>query len=423
MDTRAARIPTTGRVVYDKKGSLQAAGRRRVGFADQMRQMDPTAKLKDLGVAPSSDFMGSSLSTGVIVIGVVNFVVVLAVLSMLSSTQSQTFLGVSINRETQIAWGMWSLVGLPVIVAAMAGALYRIADFIYPYYGYFLLSTILYCLWSMYAVISGAVCVNTGTVHSFVKGNTRTRAPECLVTELVFFVVVLTVVLVLFYFVNIIYSCAENLRKEVDPSLVLYQAKLSSVPAFLDPSTGPAGAMKTPQYGATVSGLPATSDRYGTLTGPPLSNTNREFATSTGARVRGTSPPSIPMPSTVIRGSSPQLPPTSQRVLGSAARLSVPPGSMGTRFPAASMMGGLTQPRFGAAAQYAMPSTGNIASQIGAQLSNTIANDARMRSASPLFGAGSRSRSQTPVRSAPVGGLGTGTRLAPGTGSLPAGRY
>mmetsp|Transcript_12748 Transcript_12748/g.28591 ORF Transcript_12748/g.28591 Transcript_12748/m.28591 type:complete len:416 (-) Transcript_12748:334-1581(-) len=380
MDTRVARIPTTGRVVYDKKGSLQAAGRRRVGFADSMRQMDPTSKLKELGVAPSSDFLGSSLSTGVIVIGVVNFVVVLVVLSMLSSVQSQTVLGVSISREAQIGWGMWSLVGLPIIVAAMAGALYRIADFIYPYYGYFLLSTILYCVWSLYAVVSGAVCVNTGTVHSFVKGNTRTRAPECLVTELVFFVVVLTTVLILFYFVNIIFGCAEAMRKEVDPSLVLYQAKLSSVPAFVGPSTEPVGRMMTPQYGATVTGLPATSDRYGTLTGPPLTNTNREFATTSGARVRGTSPPRVPMPSGVIRGSSPQLPPTSQRVLGSSTRLSVPPGSMSTRFPSASMMGGLSQPRFATASAYTMPSTGNIASQIGSQLSNTIANDARMRS-------------------------------------------
>jgi len=188
-----------------------------------------------------------SLLTGVELICLLYLMGCITVIANISSVVPAVILGVEMGPFSQVLYGAWALIGIPVTVGAGVAALYRIEWHLRLFYQYAVGTVILNFGWWGNLLVQGSLCSTLVAKDvqrlgsSFVCGFTD--------TFLVFWMLVFGVVSI--YFIYIIWSCAEEIRCMAHPELLGYSKALQgdqvpfwlpdAQPRMIGPPAGGAG--------------------------------------------------------------------------------------------------------------------------------------------------------------------------------------
>merc|ERR1719162_1491664 len=82
----------------------------------------------------------------------------IAVISSVSSVLPMTFVGVTMSPGIQVVFGSWALIGIPIIVGAGVGALYRVESNVRLLGQYLAGSLVLNTLWWGQLLFHGTLC-------------------------------------------------------------------------------------------------------------------------------------------------------------------------------------------------------------------------------------------------------------------------
>jgi len=163
-----------------------------------------------------------SLVVGVELICLGHLLSCIAIIAVASSVEPLEVSGIEFSPTAQVANAAWALAGIPVIIGAGVGVLYRIESHLRTYFGYLLVTFILNSFWWSSFLVSGSICQTIvakdvqrmGT--AFVCGFTDT---------FVFFWMLLAMVISL-YCCYMVYSAAEDCKERSYPEMLKYSGAL-----------------------------------------------------------------------------------------------------------------------------------------------------------------------------------------------------
>lgn len=141
-----------------------------------------------------------------------------------SSAESIFFFGVKISPTTQVFNAAWSLAGIPLIIGAGVGMLYRIEYQLRMYFWYSLATFFINVTWGLSFLFSGDLCKTI--VGKEVQ--TMGTAFVCGFTDTFVFFWMLMGILINLYCVYIIWSAAEECGSSSYPELMKYSTALKS---------------------------------------------------------------------------------------------------------------------------------------------------------------------------------------------------
>merc|ERR1719408_634826 len=96
-----------------------------------------------------------SLLAGVELICLVDLIGKVASLGVVSSVQALPLAGIRIEPWAQLLFGAWQLLGIPLLIAASVGALYRVETHLRLYHLYWKLSVVFYALAALGVIFFG----------------------------------------------------------------------------------------------------------------------------------------------------------------------------------------------------------------------------------------------------------------------------
>merc|ERR1719271_508150 len=82
----------------------------------------------------------------------------ICLISIASSVEPIELVGISISPTVQVLNAAWALGGIPVIIGAGVGAVYRIESHLRLYYWYLVMTLILDAFWWAAFLVSGSIC-------------------------------------------------------------------------------------------------------------------------------------------------------------------------------------------------------------------------------------------------------------------------
>lgn len=192
---------------------------------------------------------------GVQIICAIHLISAILVIGNVSSMARMDVMGVEISSSIQIVYAAWSLFGIPIIVGAAVGALYRIEYHLRVYYWYLWACLLINVIWSVTALVSGRVCSAVASHDVQTMGS----AFVCGFIDTIVFVWFLMNNFVLVYCIYIVWSDAECM-KDI-PELAAYRKMLNSAqpsqPASgFTPTGGPqlVQGSQPPMYGSLAPG-------------------------------------------------------------------------------------------------------------------------------------------------------------------------
>lgn len=163
-----------------------------------------------------------SLLVGVEIICLINLLICVNDIAVASSIEPIQIAGVEISPEVQVFNAAWCMAGIPVIIGAGVGMLYRIESHLRIYFWYSLGTFFLNLVWGLSFVISGSIC--TSIVSRDVQR--MGTAFVCGFTDTFVFFWMLMAIVVSVYCLYIIWSAAEETGRGTHPELLNYSAAL-----------------------------------------------------------------------------------------------------------------------------------------------------------------------------------------------------
>mmetsp|Transcript_9150 Transcript_9150/g.22439 ORF Transcript_9150/g.22439 Transcript_9150/m.22439 type:complete len:229 (+) Transcript_9150:158-844(+) len=163
-----------------------------------------------------------TLLFGVEVICLINLIQAIATVALVSSTEVISIGGVKIPPLTQVLYGAWCLIGIPIVINAGLGAVYRVEGQLRFYFYYLSLQLVLTTAYFIAMLFEGDVCSTVVSVDlqrmgsSMVCGFTDAFAIFWMLINIGFFV----------YLIYIIWSAAEHVSMSFFPDLVAYKQRL-----------------------------------------------------------------------------------------------------------------------------------------------------------------------------------------------------
>lgn len=241
---------------------------------------------------PSQTAFGCcSLLLGVQVICAVILIDSILVVSICSSTTPVRVMGVTVTPLWQVVAASWGWIGIPIVIMAGVGAVYRIAENIMIFCYYLLGSLCIGAAACVWLLTSGSACGAVVAPEIQRMGSSFV----CSFTDAFIFSWTLILGLAHVYLTYIVWSAAEELAELPRLRLIQYGASLEQaqhpkrpdglyalppqrtepLPAAKQlPPTNPASAAPTATPGSTMpptSGLANDSQLYSQLTGQPQS--------------------------------------------------------------------------------------------------------------------------------------------------------
>ncbi|CAD7972254.1 unnamed protein product [Amoebophrya sp. A120] len=165
-----------------------------------------------------------TLLFGVEIICLLHLVAAITVVCLISSTEVISIGGVKIPPITQVLYGAWCLIALPIIIAAGIGAVYRVESQLRLYLYYLIAQTAFTAFYFVMMLFTGDVCSAAVSVDlqrmgsSMVCGFTDAFAVFWMLINLGIFL----------YIIFIIWSAAEHVSMSFFPDLVAYKQRLHS---------------------------------------------------------------------------------------------------------------------------------------------------------------------------------------------------
>jgi len=160
-----------------------------------------------------------SLTVGVELICLVNLLFAICIIATISSVEPMSLGNINVSPSVQVMVAAWAAAGIPLVVGAGIGIVYRVEVFLRAYFWYFVSSVVIEGLWFMKFLVNGSVC--------------STIAPRDLERLGTTFVCGLTDTFALFwglicigisaYFLYIVWAAMEDIRKGYWPELMRYR--------------------------------------------------------------------------------------------------------------------------------------------------------------------------------------------------------
>mmetsp|Transcript_59917 Transcript_59917/g.142756 ORF Transcript_59917/g.142756 Transcript_59917/m.142756 type:complete len:356 (-) Transcript_59917:79-1146(-) len=308
---------------------------------------------------PSATCCGcASLLVGVEAICLVTLITQVATIALCSSDEPIYMASVRISPFVQVLLASWAFAGIPLVILAGVGALYRIEANLRLLVWYMLVSLLVEVCVPIWFLVSGQLC---GALVSD-QVQRLGSALVCSFTDTFVFFWTLLAAIAHMYMVYIVWSAAEEISQSSYPELLKYAEKLQAYQAPSAPE-GPypvnTRAVMAPKQESTPQpqqALPPTSGRSisfqaqsSPLVGEPFSSSQRlpsvaspqsfRPATVPVSRVERPSETFTPAsrgPASSIRGSAvpSTLPPSAARVPVSAASVpmsAAPPASISSQ--------------------------------------------------------------------------------------------
>jgi len=189
-------------------------------------------------IKPAHEFCGCcTLLFGVETCALLNFINCIFVIASVSSVHAVRLAGLTMSANLQILNAAWSLLGIPIIVSAGVGAVYRIESHLRIYFYYLLASFFLATGMLISLLTTGNVC--HGAVPDEVKQLGESFV--CAITDTFIYFWLLMGGLVHLYFVYVVWSAAEEIRRASYPALLSYKESLqnqSKMKSNLNPAGG-----------------------------------------------------------------------------------------------------------------------------------------------------------------------------------------
>eukprot|EP00391_Amoebophrya_sp_Ameob2_P009136 CAMPEP_0178985220 /NCGR_PEP_ID=MMETSP0795-20121207/2033_1 /TAXON_ID=88552 /ORGANISM="Amoebophrya sp., Strain Ameob2" /LENGTH=223 /DNA_ID=CAMNT_0020676157 /DNA_START=150 /DNA_END=822 /DNA_ORIENTATION=+ len=158
-----------------------------------------------------------TLLFGVEVICLINLIQAIATVALVSSTEVISIGGVKIPPLTQVLYGAWCLIGIPIVINAGLGAVYRVEGQLRFYFYYLSLQLVLTTAYFIAMLFEGDVCSTVVSVDLQRMGWLHGCVRDLLdADQLGFFV----------YLIYIIWSAAEHVSMSFFPDLVAYKQRL-----------------------------------------------------------------------------------------------------------------------------------------------------------------------------------------------------
>eukprot|EP00930_Biecheleria_cincta_P042394 TRINITY_DN2916_c0_g1_i2.p1 TRINITY_DN2916_c0_g1~~TRINITY_DN2916_c0_g1_i2.p1 ORF type:complete len:259 (-),score=40.37 TRINITY_DN2916_c0_g1_i2:92-868(-) len=193
-------------------------------------------------VRPAQTSFGClTLLVGVEAICFVAIVVQTILISVCSSLEPLSLMGLKVSPTIQVLCAAWAMVGIPMSVCAGVGALYRIEYLVKIFFWYLILSFPFGVAVPAWLLASGKVC------DSIVEQEIQRMGSAfvCGFTETFVFMWSMVAALVHSYFVYVVWSAAEEINDyhHSSPSLAAYNSQLQFM-ANAAPAT-PGAMLKT----------------------------------------------------------------------------------------------------------------------------------------------------------------------------------
>jgi len=212
-----------------------------------------------MNIRPSTHCCGcASLTFGVEMISLWYLISAIACIAIVSSVEPLVVSGVGISPGVQVLSAAWSLIGIPIILGAGVGALYRVEAHLRVFFMYMVVNFIFGALVSLYFLYTGAICNSAVAPDvqrmgaAFVCGFTDTFA---FMWQLIFGIINL-------YYMYIVWSAAEEIAKTPYPELVRYTATLRTIKQPGPPTRGDLPIGSKPGVAATRSEAAIAAHRY-----------------------------------------------------------------------------------------------------------------------------------------------------------------
>jgi len=143
-------------------------------------------------------------------------------ISVASSQEPLMIQGVEVSTNAQIFNAAWSLLGIPIIVGAGVGMLYRMESQLKTYFYYMVASFLLAASWWFSFIFSGSIC---GTIVARDVQRMGT-AFVCGFTDTFVFFWMLLVLVILLYCIYIVYAASQEVKESSYPNLMRYSGAI-----------------------------------------------------------------------------------------------------------------------------------------------------------------------------------------------------
>jgi len=182
-------------------------------------------------------------------------------IAVASSIEPIMISGVEISPFAQIVNAAWSLVGIPIIVGAGVGMLYRMEAQLKMYFNYMVVSFLGAFFWWTSFLFSGSIC------QTIVNRDVQRMGTAfvCGFTDTFVFFWMLLVLVILAYFIYMVWSAAQEVKESSYPNLMRYSGAIKGEQVPL-PTQSLAGPAPPPQMGMPP-GMPMSAPPM--MGGPP----------------------------------------------------------------------------------------------------------------------------------------------------------
>jgi len=177
-----------------------------------------------------------------------------------SSIEPIMISGVEITPFAQIVNAAWSLVGIPIIIGAGVGMLYRMESQLNMYFYYMVASFFGALFWWSSFLFSGSICSTVVNRDVQRMGS----AFVCGFTDTFVFFWMLLVLVILLYCIFMVYSAKEEVKESSYPNLMRYSGALKHEEMPL-----PTQSLGGPSPGGYPGGKPMSAPPM--MGGPPSS--------------------------------------------------------------------------------------------------------------------------------------------------------
>jgi len=163
-----------------------------------------------------------SLLVGVELICAAHLLLCILNVGVASSIEPIKVSGVEISPFAQIVNAAWSLLGIPIIVGAGVGMLYRMESQLKMYFNYMVVSFLGALTWWMSFLFGGSICQTVVARDVQRMGS----AFVCGFTDTFVFFWMLLILVILAYFMFIVWSAAQEVKESSYPNLMRYSGAL-----------------------------------------------------------------------------------------------------------------------------------------------------------------------------------------------------
>jgi hypothetical protein len=188
-----------------------------------------------------------SLLVGVELICFFHLLACIASIAVASSIQPIKIAGVEISPFEQIVNAAWALAGIPIIIGAGVGMLYRMESQLKTYFYYMVVSFFGALFWWMSFIFSGSIC------QTLVNRDVQRMGTAfvCGFTDTFVFFWMLLVLIILLYLIFMVWSAVQEVKESGYPNLMRYSGSIKHEEMPL-----PTQSLGGPPMGAPMSAPP-----------------------------------------------------------------------------------------------------------------------------------------------------------------------